>query len=217
MALRRNKKLVHPVWRPDFRDGEALPDIKVIRTDFLFNVVAVSLAIALLGFFLFREYRSFELAGTIRDLEVNIENNRVVDRENVRMSREFAEHERSIKEVIQFFNVPVHPETLFLELASMQPDAIILETVNVTSSREGAGNNARVLYTLLLSGTVEDSTAQPASQVITEYLGALEGLPSIKPHFVVSALPTFNRNPALGLFNFTVRVTLSETPVAPSS
>lgn len=217
MALRKSKKAEHPAWRPDFRNPDELPDIKVIRTDFLLNLVAVSIAIGLLGLVVFREYRAAGLRETLEDLSTNIQNNREADRENVRMSRDFAEIERSMKELVRFHNVPVRPAPLLAELAEMQPDEIILETVNFSGGFEGTGKNRPVRYTLVLSGTVEHSDENPASQVITDYRTALAELPSLKPYFIESEQPGFNRNASLGIFNFTLRVTLSDTPKKPAS
>lgn len=212
MALRKSKKVEHPAWRPDFRNTDELPDIKVIRTDFLLNLAAVSIAIGLLGLVVFREYRAAGLRETLADLTTNIENNRTADRENVRMSREFGQIERRMNEVVRFHNVPVRPAPLLVDLAAMQPDEIILETINFSGGFAGSGKNRPVRYTMVLSGTVEHSDENPASQVITDFRTALEELPSLQPYFLESEQPGFNRNASLGIFNFTLRVTLSDTP-----
>lgn len=217
MALRRNKKTEHALWRPDFRNAEALPDIKVIRTDFLLNLVAISLAIALLAFFAFREYRAYGLSNLVDDLTTNIATNEAQDRANVERSKEFANLQKSMEEVIRFDNVPVDPSALLAELAAIQPDSIILERVNFSGAIEKDGKKKKVLYTLVLGGTVEHSEAHPASAVITDYLSALEEMPALQSYFLESAQPGFDRNESLGLFLFTIRVTLSDVPVKQGS
>jgi len=217
MALRRNKTTEHPSWRPDFRDAENLPDIKAIRTDFLLNLVAVSIAIGLFGLFAYREYRSIGLRDGIEGLKENIETNRALDRENVRMSNEFKTLQESMDEVIRFHNVPVLPHTLLVDLAAIQPDAVILRSVNCNGTVERQGKKAIVRYQLILTGTVEDRENLPASQVITDYRAALAQLPALAPYFLESEQPGFDRDPSLGLFNFTIRVTLSDELVKTAS
>lgn len=212
MVFRKNKKSEHPLWRPDFRDMESLPDIKVIRTDFLLNVVSVSLATALLGLLLYREYRSIQLGGEIGDVVVNIESNRAANQENLRMSREFAAIQKSMDEVVRFHNVPVTPDRLLTEVAAMQPDSVILESTNFSGGNEGKGDNMKVLYTLVLSGTVKHTLDHPAPQAISLYRSSLEELPSLKAYFLESELTGFTRNDALGVFNFTIRLKLNEAP-----
>ena len=217
MALRRNKKTEHALWRPDFRDAETLPDIKVIRTDFLLNLVAISIAFAMLSFFAYREYRAFGLAKQVDGLTQNIAENQKQDELNVARSKEFAALQRSMVEVIRFDNVPVAPAPLLADLAEIQPESIILERVNFSGAIEKQGKKKSVQYTMVLGGTVEHTEARPASVVITEYLEALEELPSIAPYFIESAQPGFDRNESLGLFLFTIRVTLSDVPTKKDS
>ncbi len=217
MALRKSKRAEHPLWRPDFRDPDSLPDVKVIRTDFLFNVISVTLACALLGFLAFREYRSVELLSSIEDVAANIASNERLDRESVRLSREFQRHEAPMTEFLRFHNVPVTPEHLFTDLVGSQPEVIVLESVNFSGASTGKGAKKRALYTLVLSGTVVNSTDSPAPQIITDYRSALSELPSLAPYVESSELSGFSRNEVLNVFNFTIRLSLRDEASGPQS
>ena len=46
---------VAPVWHPNFRNFERLPDTKVVRTTFFINTAAVAVALSLLLWVGFRE------------------------------------------------------------------------------------------------------------------------------------------------------------------
>ena len=210
MAFRKNKRTDHPLWRPDFRDSQTLPDIKVIRTDFLLNAVSVSLAIGLLGLLLYREYRSVQLSRSIDDVVVNIESNEKANEENLRMSAEFSAIQKPMEEVARFKNVPITPDGLLTEVARMQPDAVILESVKFSGDNAGKGKDKKATYTLVLSGTIKHTLEHPAPQAISEYRTALERLPGLAPYFMESELSGFTRNDALGVFNFTIRLKLSE-------
>lgn len=53
--------VVAPLWHPNFRNFERLPDTKVVRTAFFINIVAITLAVAALLWFASQEYRLHEL------------------------------------------------------------------------------------------------------------------------------------------------------------
>ncbi|MFP4281300.1 MAG: hypothetical protein ACLFR7_01700 [Opitutales bacterium] len=212
MQLRKSKKASHPLWRPDFRDVESLPDIKVIRTDFLLNLVCVSLALILLGYFFVQEYRAMSLQASIESLSGDIRDNAAINQENLRMSAAFRRLEGRMEEFVRFHNVPVSPDELLTDLARMQPDPVTLASTNFTGGTTGRGNNAKTSYTLILSGSVAHTLERAAPQVITSYRASLEEVPSIAPYFESSELSGFTRNDELGIFNFTIRITLRDTP-----
>src|SRR5688572_24741471 len=54
-------------WHPDFRDVRALPDLKVVRTSFVVNVVCITIALVALLFTTYREYLGFS-----RRSEINV-------------------------------------------------------------------------------------------------------------------------------------------------
>jgi hypothetical protein len=164
------------------------------------------------GCLLYREYRSVQLQNAIDDVAANIESNRAANQENLRMSREFAAIQKPIEEVVRFHNVPITPDHLLTELIAMQPDAVILESVNFSGGTEGKGKNKSTFYTLILSGTINHTLDDPAPQAISDYRTSLEELPVLVPYFMESELSGFTRNDALGVFNFTIRLKLNETP-----
>jgi hypothetical protein len=212
MPLRKPKKEEHAFWRPDFRDVDGLPDIKVIRTDFLLNVISVSLAIGLIGLFAYREFRGYMISETIDNLSEEILHNEATNESNVKLSGEFRGLQNGLREFNRFQNVPVLPDELLAELAAMQPDPVILDNVSFIGSLAGEGKKKDVIYTLTLSGTVDDSTPGLGSQVITQYRSALSKLSVLEDYFQTSELTGFSRNEALALFNFTIRIVLSDEP-----
>lgn len=219
MAFRKSKKVSHDLWRPDFRDAESLPDVKVIRTDFLLNLVSVSLAIGLVGVLAQRELRSVSLNESIRNLSEEISQNEVANTDKIRLSGEFRRLQNGMQEFVRFQNVPVLPDGLLVELAMVQPDPIILDSVsfNGVVSKPRGGADAETGYTLMLSGTVDDSKPGMGSRVITEYRSSLRNVHALKRYFKNSELTGFSRNEALALFNFTIRIELTEEPIEDAS
>lgn len=210
MRFRRSKKAEHPLWRPDFRDSDGLPDIKVIRTDFLLNVISVSLALGLLGVLAYRELRSLSVNESIENLSADIRINEAANNEKIRLSGEFRRLQNGMKEFVRFQNIPLLPDHLLVALAEMQPEPIILDSVSFNGAIVSAkGKKPETVYTLTLSGTVDDTKPGMGSQVITEYRSALRSIPAIQDCFKNSELTGFSRNEALALFNFTIRIDLT--------
>lgn len=216
MGLRRTKKTEHSNWHPDFRDPSALPDIKVIRTDFLLNLVTVSIAVGLLGLLTYRESSSIDLRESIELVSANIASNKEVDQKNVRMSNEFAAVQAAMDEVVRFDNVPVTPDRLLVEIAQMIPEPVVLGSINFSGNQATKGKTKITKYSVVLSGVVSPTSESPAPSTIGDFRTALENLPSLKPYFQESELSGFTRDDKLGTYNFTIRLTLDSNPAGAS-
>lgn len=212
MPRKRRKSPAQPHWRPNFRNPETLPDIKVVRTHFLLNAVTLSLAVLFLGLLAYREYRIASIAEAIEDLEENIADTRATDRANVRLSGTFGKARQAVAEFVDFHNVPAEAAELCHAIAGLQPPEVILDSISFTPGITRQGRRETVRYQLVLNGTVTDSESRSATDIITDYRNAYRELELIEPYFESSDLSGFSRNDPLGLFNFTVRVTLSLEP-----
>jgi hypothetical protein len=61
-----------PAWHPSFRNYERLPDIKVVRTVFFVNAVAITVAIAMFTVFIFKEYHLYSLRRQVADVRAQL-------------------------------------------------------------------------------------------------------------------------------------------------
>ena len=64
-----------PLWHTNFRNFDRLPDTKVVRTAFFVNTGAGALAIALLLWLGYREYRIHSIGEQITDAQREIDSN----------------------------------------------------------------------------------------------------------------------------------------------
>ena len=157
--MSRNKKEMQPFWRPNFVNQSELPDIKVIRTDFIINFVAVTLALCVAFFLLQREYRSFSLAKTISGMEQQIRVADADDVENLKLSESFRESAQYIIEVEKFYDSPILAHQFLLSLASIKPDELIFDTVSLSESTWKDGAKEVVAYSISISGDAITSTS----------------------------------------------------------
>lgn len=127
-------KDIQPYWRPDFRDPSTLPDIKVVRTDFLVNVVAVVLLALVAVFVLQREYRAWVLKGRIASLDEEIRLAEPDDRIFIKQSEEFRESGQYIVEMNSFYEAPFTAHELLVELALLKQEELMFTQVTLSEA-----------------------------------------------------------------------------------
>ena len=127
-------KDMQPYWRPDFRDPSTLPDIKVVRTDFLVNVVSVVLLAVIAVFVLQREYRAWALKGRIASLDDDIRLAEPDDRTFIKQSQDFRESGQYIVEMNSFYEAPFSAHELLVELAMLKQEELMFTQVTLSES-----------------------------------------------------------------------------------
>ncbi|MGZ0708598.1 hypothetical protein ACWPKO_09685 [Coraliomargarita sp. W4R53] len=135
-----------------------LPDIKVIRTDFIINFIAMTLALCVAFFLLQREYRSYALSQTISQMEQQI---RVADADDIvslKMSESFRKSAQYIIEVEEFFDSPLLAHEFLYELSNIKPEDLIFNSVSLSESSLKQGAKSLVRYTINITGDAKNLT-----------------------------------------------------------
>lgn len=96
-----------PLWHTNFRNFDRLPDTKVVRTTFFVNTAAGALAIALLLFVGYREYRIYNLGEQIAGAQREIDGNANKNTEALRLSQIFTDEDKKLTEAEAFLKVPI--------------------------------------------------------------------------------------------------------------
>lgn len=127
------------VWRPDFRDTEDLPDIKIIRTGFFVGAFFTTVALALVLFVSFRELQKKSTQENLDALQVEISGYEVEHARVVALNKKFMESMKRIEEVdatrsnqVVFSDLMLSAgqalrEGMALSLISYKDDSITLE------------------------------------------------------------------------------------------
>ncbi len=158
----KNKDM-QPYWRPDFRDPTTLPDIKVVRTDFIVNVFAVVVLAIFAVFVLQREYRGWALKGRIASLEDEIRIAEPDDRIYIKQSQQFRDAGQYILEMNSFYDAPFDAHELLVELALLKREELMFTQVTLSESIAGAKKGAKpqagpkaVEYQVRIDGEVHE-------------------------------------------------------------
>lgn len=153
-------------WHPDFRDREALPDVKAVRTSFFINGVSI-LLLVLVGYFLgFQEYKQRTLQSDINALEGKIAEHQSRNEEVLRLNRSFLTNQRLINEVADYLGDSLELSELLVALGESLHPNIALSSIRLQggSQRDSAGERQ-----ILISGSIR-AAPEAAASAITEYL-----------------------------------------------
>lgn len=156
MSKDQSSKAVHPHWRPNFCNSAKLPDIKVIRTNFLVNFVAVTLAL-IFGFFgLQREYRAYSLGNEIEIMQERVASAEAQDKLKLKQSEQFRSATASIIDLEKFFSSPILAHDFLVGLSAIRPKDFIIDSINFSESSHAKGKKRAIGYKLTLAGEVQD-------------------------------------------------------------
>jgi hypothetical protein len=120
-----------PPWHPNFRNYEKLPDIKVVRTAFFVNGAAIFIAITLLTYFGFEEWKLRAVNLQIADLTQHIETNKKASADAVALFGKFKQEEAKVIEVDNFVKSKPTVSQIIVRLAETLPENIALDTLDL--------------------------------------------------------------------------------------
>lgn len=207
--MSRSKKNAQPNWRPNFVRTSELPDIKVVRTGFIVNFVAI-LLVLLTGFVLLqREYRAHVLNQSIEVLEQRIQAAEAEDAASLKLSQEFRAAAAHIVDLEKFYAAPFLVQNFILELTLLRPEQLIFKQVSLSESPQKEGAREIITYRINLTGEVSSLT------ILDEFKGALSGLDLLNfQGYVLEIDETLQgRDANTGIFPYVLRITL--TPEKP--
>lgn len=202
--LRRNEAKAEepdfPAWHPDFRNAAKLPDIKVVRTAFFVNGVAIFAALSLGIYVGFREWQLSVIRGQISQLESELARNKPVSDRAVALYRSFQGSAAKVAEIEAFVRSKPFISPLILRLGETLPRNIAVDALDLRDTG----------MTLRLSIRGD---AAAASGYATAYLEQLRQDPELHlfDEFIFTGSPV--RNPSTG--RMAVEFMLRVRPAAP--
>ncbi len=188
--------LTAPLWHPNFRDFERLPDTKVVRTTFFINTAAVAASVAMLLWFGFREYDNHNISQQITEANRQIENNRKQNEEAIKLAKTFADEEKKISEAIAFMQVPIAPIQFVAVLGETLPKDISIEYID---SKIIDPKNSQFQIRGRVAGSPD-----LASGITSSYVDTLRANESFTRVFSSVTLNRLDRDPAGGFMVFEI-------------
>ncbi|WP_221030632.1 hypothetical protein [Actomonas aquatica] len=186
-----------PSWHLDFRDTDALPDMKPIRTAFFINGLAILIAAMSLLLFAYQELELYSLRSQIDDWDRQIEQDRAQSGQAAAAFKQFQAQERKIKETEAFLKTPMKLSTFLLRLGEILPENIKIDTIDWRGR------------TITLRGTVSGSPDE-ASGYASGMVELLNSDEVFGPVFDDAVLTSLLRNPASGMLALEIRLEFTQ-------
>jgi hypothetical protein len=205
------QKEVQPYWRPDFKIQATLPDIKVIRTDFIINFFALGLLLLTVFFLLQREYHAYSLRATIEDMERRIRVAEADDKDSLQLSARFRKEAARVVELQRFYSSPWPAHEFLAELAQLKPQDLSFSRVQFAETIAKKG--AKLGYGIQIAGDVRELT------VLNAFKTALQGSAFFNPEGFVCVVNESmqQRDAKTGIIPFQIAIALNvEAPAAAS-
>jgi len=193
---------VEPLWHPDFRNVERLPDTKVVRTTFFINTAAIATTLALMMWLGYREFHIRNLEQQIADAEHQIDTNSRQNKEALRLSQIFTDEEKKLDAAVNFVRSPISITEFIEILGNTLPAEISIESVDARLSDPRSRS-------YVLRGLVAGARDQ-ASGSASAYVDTLRANPRLKKVFDAITPERIAPDGATGLLSF--EISLKEKP-----
>jgi hypothetical protein len=206
MASGKNKSPSNLPWRPDFRDVASLPDLKIVRTHFLFNLIAVVLALVLVGLVVYQEYDISVRGDTLAEIRSSIRNGDAADKQLVQRSVLFMKDANRVLEAMKLLDVPVQVDDLVAELAKVQLREGRFTGIDYSRNVEGKDANARTVYRILVRGTMQPDATRSAPQIIDSFVSTIRNIQVLKDAGAVVDLVSSVRDMEMDYYKYEIRI-----------
>jgi hypothetical protein len=120
-----------PAWHANFRNYEKLPDIKVVRTAFFINGVAISVAVALAIYFGIQEWKLRAVNLQVAEWQRQIDRDKKSSEQAIALFKKFQAEEAKIVEVDTFVKSRPSVAALVIHLAQTLPPNIAFDNLDL--------------------------------------------------------------------------------------
>jgi Tfp pilus assembly protein PilN len=190
-------------WHPDFRDVTALPDLKVVRTSFVVNVVCITFASIALLFTAYREYEGFSRRSEINAAVESMAAKQSRNTELLALNKEFNDVHRHFTAADTFLQSPFATSELLRALSQSLPN-------NMDFTRIAYDNGV-----LTLRGTIRGAS-ETASTRVADYQEVLRANKLIGALFPDVSLKSLDRDPRTQGLSFEIILKAPVTAAAPA-
>lgn len=177
-------------WHPNFRNTNELPDIKTVRTKFFVNAGCIVLAIAVVLFCLYTEYRLRGLNREIDNWQQQIDRDSKASRATIADYKKFKAQEARTTELLAFqAGERLTLSDFVVTIGQTLPENIVLTDINLREDD------------VVLRGVVK-GPAELASGTASGYEKQLRDSGEMSERFNSISLSTLSRDASTGFLNF---------------
>lgn len=208
LSFKYKKKIDYP-WHLDFRSQKKLPDIKLVRTDFILNFISLVLIVSLFSYYTFLILYASDISYDIENLEGEIGSKAEKNQTYIKSSKEFKEGSVFLNSIMIFYDESINPLDYLVLFTKKRPSDIIFDEIIFDEKYKKVDKKTtKKIYETNINGSIRGNYGY-ALETMNDYTEALSELPEIKPYLEEIEVASLKRDPLLGLFTYTIRISLT--------
>jgi len=206
---KESKKETFHNWHPNLRLADKLPDIKVVRTGFMVNLIAVIVVILLLGLNVQRELSIYSTGSELAKLEEQIESQTAQNDKNLRLSTQFKRYSKMIEDLETFYGLSYPPLEFLLPVIQNRPENVTFVAFRYTIEYVGTSKKTQdakdFAGNFIITGYMNGSTPKEIAAV-SAYRDALEQMEPFKDKVIKASVTTSFSNKTENIHEFQIEV-----------
>ena len=209
IPTKKKKVQANSPWHQDFRNADALPDIKVIRTRFFVNFVALVIPLFVATMWIQKEVALNTLKSDIQELETDKSSMQASNNALVELSREFMKESAKIESLDEYYWNLFPLSDYLVTLSDKVGEEMVVSTMELKKSNRVSGNDVVDVWESRIAGYVAQGDQGAITRVnnFVEEVGQVELL---KPHIDEAFLDNLVRDQETDTLNFVVSITMAD-------
>lgn len=200
MAKKKQKNQLN--WHPNFRIESELPDIKIVRTDFIINGIAGFIALVLLVMFVSQELTLSSQKSTLENLETEVESLSQGNAANLKKSAAFKKIGPLMSDLERFYMTPIDPLEMVMQISKLTPESVLLTNLQLDEGVRTEKKKPYPTYKWRIQGVSPDLETITSIKNLVSEIEALQSYP-----VEVTENPSA-RDPATGFFSFQIFINI---------
>ena len=180
-----------PLWHPNFRNFERLPDTKVVRTTFFVNAASIAITLALAMWVFYREYHIRTLEQQISATEQQISSTTKPNVEALRLNKLFIAEDQKVAEVVNFVQTPIATSEFVGVVGQTLPKEIQIDSIEM--------RNPIFMLRGLVAGTKDQASGSAST-----YVELLRASPRLSSVFETISLDKLTPSSSPGTLSFEI-------------
>ena len=210
IPIKKSKAPSQSPWHQDFRNAEVLPDIKVIRTQFFVNFVAIVIPLFIAIMWIQKEVSLNSLKGNLANLEKDKASMQSTNNEFVELSREFLKESAKIESLDDYY-YNLFPVSDYLVMLSDQVEEdMVVSSMEIKKSNRVSGNDVVDVWESRIAGYVAQGD-QGAITRVNNFVEEISQEELLKPHIDEAFLDNLLRDQDTDTLNFVVSITMLDS------
>ncbi len=210
MAKGKKKSVVQRPWRQDFRDVKTLPDLKIVRTHFLMNLLVGIVLLVVTGGCIYQEYLISVSSEKEAELISDISMFKASDKRNGADSTRFMREVKLAEEAVVFLAQPYDFADMIVQIAKAQPDQSLIASLESFHRIAVDGDGKPVTqYVTILRGSMNPSEVSGAPQLIDAFVSSLSDLDFVKRNSGRVELVSSGRSQESSSFEYQMEISVN--------